>query len=83
MGELLHEMEERGEKAKRGGVRRGSNRTPGSLKTAKSLGVGDKEAARAKRLAEPAAQDFDRAVADARGPVSGPPRGGSAPVWVR
>lgn len=63
MGQLLEEMEQLGEKAKKGGDPKSR---PSTLATLKSLGISKDEAARAKRLAEPATRDFDHAVAEAK-----------------
>lgn len=65
MGELLQEMEERGEKTKQGQGRPGkhSKHPRVSLKT---MGLGFDEAARAKKLAESSEGAFEHAIATAK-----------------
>ena len=69
MGELLAEMEERGEKAKKGGDRgggRGHRKAKSGSTTLQTLGVGKDEAARAKKLAESSEGAFEHAIATAK-----------------
>ncbi len=63
MGELLREMETRGEIATQA---KGRPQKRSDTTTLKALGVSRDESSRAKRLAEPSKQDFDRVVKAAR-----------------